>query len=605
MKRTSNFLPHKVTREERADGTILLGSAYPLGPVARRTGDWLHNWAAEAPERTFLAERSGAGWREESYTSALQKVRALAASLLARGLNADTPILIMSGNGVDHGLLSLAGQYAGIPTVPVAEQYSLIHGAHGRLRHAIDLVRPKMAYVVDADQYGEALALDALDGIEIVASHTHGRPGVTAFADLLSGDAGVDVDAAFDAVTPETVVKILMTSGSTSSPKGVLTTQGMMCVNQTQLADSLPFLRARPPVIVDWLPWNHVFGGSHNFNMMLANGGSLYIDDGKPVPGLFDRTVENLGLMTGTLSFNVPVGYGMLLKAMQADADLRHRFFADLDLVFYAGASLPQEVWQGFEAMAMDVKGEVPLMTTSWGLTETAPAVMMQQEPIDRSGVVGVPMTGTTIKLIPDEDMRCEVRVKGPNIMPGYLDAPEKTKEAFDEEGFFITGDAMVFVDPEDPNKGMKFDGRISEDFKLLTGTWVRAAQLRIDMLACLSPLASDLVITGADKNEIGVMIFPNRSELKAEGYALEDADGALTDKLLLGDVHRRLAERAREVSGSSTRVGRAIVLSEPASMPEGEMTAKGNLNFRKVLTRRAKLLDRLYTDDDPATVTI
>ncbi|WP_071674674.1 feruloyl-CoA synthase [Nioella nitratireducens] len=604
MKRTSNFLPHKVTRQTRADGTILLGSGYPLGPVARRTGDWLHRWAAEAPDRVFLAERSGAGWRSESYASALQKVRALAASLLARGLGNDTPILIMSGNGVDHGLLSLAGQYAGIPTVPVAEQYSLIHGAHGRLRHAIELVRPKLAYVVDADQYGEALALEALDGIEIVASHPHGRPGVTAFDALLSGDS-IDVDAAFDAVTPETVVKILMTSGSTSSPKGVLTTQGMMCVNQTQLADSLPFLRARPPVIVDWLPWNHVFGGSHNFNMMLANGGSFYIDDGKPVPGLFDRTLENLRLMTGTLSFNVPVGYGMLLKAMQADADLRRRFFADLDLVFYAGASLPQEVWQGFEAMAMEVKGEVPLMTTSWGLTETAPAVMMQQEPIDRSGVVGVPMTGTTVKLIPDADMRCEVRVKGPNIMPGYLAAPTKTKEAFDDEGFFITGDAMVFVDPDDIDKGMKFDGRISEDFKLLTGTWVRAAQLRIDMLACLSPLASDLVITGADKTEIGVMIFPNRAELKAEGYALAEADGALTDPLLLGDVHRRLAERAREVSGSSSRVARAIVLADPASMPDGELTAKGNLNFRKVLTRRAKLLDRLYTDADPATVTL
>lgn len=605
MKRTTNFLPHSVTRDIRADGSILLQSDIPLGPFVRRTGDWLNKWAVEAPDRVFLAERSGAGWRMVTYREALQQVRALAESLLARGLNTDTPIMILSGNGVDHGLLSLAGQYAGIPTVPVAEQYSLIHGAHGRLRHAVDLVRPAMAYTIDAAQYAEALALDCFDGIEIVASHAHGRPGVTPFETLLQGDGGVRVDDAFEAVTPDTVVKILMTSGSTSSPKGVLTTQGMMCVNQTQLAGAMPVLRDRPPRIVDWLPWNHVFGGSHNFNMMLAGGGSLYIDDGKPVPGLFDRTLENLTLMTGTLSFNVPVGYGMLLKALKADDDLRRRFFADLDLIFYAGASLPQDIWQGFEAMAMDIKGEVPLITTSWGLTETAPAVMLQHEPIDRSGVVGVPLPGCTIKLLPDADMRCEVRVKGPNILPGYFEDAAKTAEAFDEEGFFITGDAMVFLDPDDANKGMKFDGRISEDFKLLTGTWVRAAQLRIDMLACLSPLASDLVITGADRDEIGVMIFPNKAELKAEGFATETTDGALSDPLLLGEIHRRLAGRAREISGSSTRVARAIVLADPPSMPDGEMTAKGNLNFRKVLTLRAGLLARLYADNDPCVTTL
>lgn len=605
MKRSDTFLPHKVTRRDRPDGTILLGSGYPLGPVARRTGDWLHRWAVEAPDRVFLAERSGAGWRRITYRETLQRVRALAASLLARGLNEDTPIIILSGNGVDHGLLALAGQYAGIPTMPVAEQYALIHGAHGRLRHAVELVRPAMAYAADAEHYGEALALDCFEGVEIVASRPHGRPGVTPFDALCQGDNSIDVDAAFDAVTPDAVVKILMTSGSTSSPKGVLTTQAMMCVNQTQLADALPMLRARPPRIVDWLPWNHVFGGSHNFNMMLANGGSLYIDDGKPVPGLFERTVETLGLVTGTLSFNVPVGYGMLLKALRADDALRRRFFEDLDLIFYAGASLPKEVWQGLEAMAMEVRGEVPLITTSWGLTETAPAVMMQQEPIDRPGVVGVPLPATTVKLIPDADMRCEVRVKGPNVMPGYFEAPEKTAQAFDEEGFFITGDAMVFVDPDDIGKGMKFDGRISEDFKLLTGTWVRAAQLRTDILSCLAPLAADLVITGADKEDIGVMIFPNMGELAAEGFSDAAEDGALCDSALLGEIHRRLAERAREISGSSSRVARAIVLAEPPSMPEGEMTAKGNLNSRRVLTRRAELLTRLYAQDDPCVTSL
>ncbi|MEO9902059.1 feruloyl-CoA synthase [Nisaea sp.] len=605
MKRTSNFRPHRTKREDRPDGSIVMRSAYPLGPVVERTGDWLHHWATEAPDRVFIAERSGAGWREERFADVLEKVRALAAALLARGMGTGTPIIVLSGAGVDHGLLALAAQYIGAPIVPVAEQYSLIHGAHNRLRHVVELVRPRMAYTVDAGQYGEALALDMFDGIEIVASRTGGRSDVTAFDDLLKARAGAEVDAAFAAVTPDTVGKILMTSGSTSEPKGVLTTHRMMCANQTQIADALPFLRERPPRITDWLPWNHVFGGSHNFNMMLANGGSLYIDDGKPVKGLFERTVENLSLMPGTLSFNVPVGFSMLVSALSGDKALRQRFFEGLDLIFYAGASLPQEVWEGLERMAFEVKGEIPLITSSWGLTETAPAALMQMEPTERSGVVGVPLNGVTVKLVPDPDMRCEVRVKGPNIMPGYFEAPEKTREAFDEEGFLITGDAMTFVDPEDFNRGLRFDGRISEDFKLLTGTWVRAAQLRLDLLSCLAPLAADLVVTGADRDEIGMMIFPNLAELEREGYALDEADGALTDRLLLGDIHRRLAERDREFSGSSTRVSRAIVLSEPASMPEAEMTAKGNLNFRRVLQRRSALLERLYSDGDAAVTTL
>ena len=605
MTTTPRFQPHSVLKETQPDGSILLRSNHELGDVVDRTGDWLHRWSKEAPERTFLAERSGAGWREETYASTLQKVRAIAASLVGRGMGPDTPILIMSGNGIDHGLLSLAAQYVGVPTVPVAEQYSLIHGAHGRLGHAVELVRPKMAYVVDADHYAEALALEVLQGVDIIASRTGNNSRVTPFESLLRGDASVDVNAAFAKVTPDTVAKILMTSGSTSSPKGVETTQRMMCVNQTQIADALPFLRGKPPRLVDWLPWNHVFGGSHNFNMMLANGGSFYIDDGKPVKGLFDRTIENLSLMTGTICFNVPVGFSMLLNAMQSDANLRRRFFQDLDMIFYAGASLPQDVWQGFEKMALDEKGEIPLMISSWGMTETAPACIMQHEPIDRAGVVGVPLNGVTVKLLPDADLRCEVRVSGPSIFEKYFDDADKTASAFDKDGYLMTGDAMVFVDKENANKGMKFDGRISEDFKLLTGTWVRAGQLRLDMLACLAPLASDLVITGADRDQIGVMIFPNKSELEREGYQLQVDNGAYSCALLLGEIHRRLAERSREITGSASRISRAIVLSEPASMPEGEMTAKGNLNHRKVLTLRANLLQRLYDDADPAVTTI
>lgn len=604
MNRTANFQPHRVNREVRPDGAIILTSDHQLGPVVGTTGDWLHKWAEETPERVFIAERSGAGWREESYAGTLQKVRALAAALLGRGLNAETPILIMSGNGVDHGLLVLAAQYAGIPAVPVAEQYALIPGAHDRLRHVIDVVRPKLAYAVDAAEYGEAIALPELARMEIVSS----RPGssrAVSFDDLLKGDASVDVDAAHATVGPDTVVKILMTSGSTSHPKGVPTTHRMMCVNQTQMADAMPFLREKPPVIVDWLPWNHVFGGSHNFNMMLANGGSLYVDDGKPVKGKFGRTLENLSMVTGTLAFNVPVGFSMLLDALRADESLRRRFFSDLDLVFYAGASLPEDVWQGFEQMALDVKGSIPLMTSSWGLTETAPACLLQHEPISHSGIVGVPLNDMTVKLIPDDEMRCEVRVKGPNIMTGYFEDPEKTAECFDDEGYFITGDAMRFVDPEDPNKGLRFDGRISEDFKLLTGTWVRAAALRLELLACLAPLASDVVITGHDRGEIGVLVFPNLEALASAGHAVRDTDGALYCEGLAAEVIGRLRKRAQVASGSSTRVGRALFLTEPASLGDGELTAKGSLNARKILSRRAHLLERLYDDADPATIHI
>ncbi|MEK9704981.1 MAG: AMP-binding protein, partial [Paracoccaceae bacterium] len=420
---------------------------------------------------------------------------------------------------------------------------------------------------------------------------------------LLQGDSGVDIDAARGRVTPDSVVKILMTSGSTSAPKGVMTTQRMMCVNQTQIADSLPFLTERPPSVVDWLPWNHVFGGSHNFNMMLANGGSFYIDDGKPLKGLFDRTVENLKMVTGSLVFNVPVGFGMLLQALKSDQDLRQRFFQDLDMIFYAGASLPQDIWQGLEQMALDVKGEVPLMTSSWGLTETAPATMIQQEPTDRSGVIGVPMSGVTLKLVPEEDGRYEVRAKGPNIMPGYYNDPQKTAEAFDDEGYFITGDAMVFVDPDNMNAGMRFDGRISEDFKLLTGTWVRATALRMSLLGHFAPFAADLVITGQDKSDIGVLIFPNKEAIETAGHALDDVDGMLSDPSLLTALRDRLAAWNEANASSSTRIARAALFAEPASLVDAEITAKGNLNFRKVLQRRSAILDHLYNGSHDAVI--
>ena len=595
--RTPHYKAHDVVLDRRSDGSMLYRSAEPLGPVVRRTTDWLDHWAEKTPGAVFLAERSGPGWREVSYAEARETTRAMAAGLLGLGLGPDKPILVISGNSVAHGLLALAAQYVGIPIVPLAEQYALIPAARTHLDHAAGLVRPGAVFAEDGAQYADALARDAFDGLKRLVGKNPGE-GMQALSDLAR--AGGDISAATETVGPDTTAKILMTSGSTSAPKGVITTHRMMCTNQTQIAQGLPFLRERPPVIVDWLPWNHVFGGSHNFNMMLANGGALYIDGGKPAPGLVEKTIENLRLKTGTLTFNVPVGFAKLRDVMREDAALRHSYFEDLDMLFYAGASLPQDVWTDLEDMAREVRGTVPLFTSSWGLTETAPAVLLQHEPTDRSGVVGVPLPGGEVKLLPDEEGRCEVRVRGPSIFERYHDNPEQTAAAFDEEGFFRTGDAMVFVDPGNPNLGLRFDGRISEEFKLLTGTWVRAANLRLSALGALGSLAADVVVTGADRTEIGLLIVPSAAAREREGVT--EQDGALVIPGLAEQIAPALAPLA---GGSSTTITRCLVMAEPPQLTEGEVTAKGNLNFNKILKRRAHLLDRLYDDADPATVLV
>ncbi|SMY06922.1 feruloyl-CoA synthase [Flavimaricola marinus] len=593
----SPYLSHDITRTERADGTYLLTSNTPLGTVVDKTTDWLDKWAAETPDALFIAERSGPGWREMSYAETQEQTRAMAGGLLGLGLTSETPILIISGNSVDHALLTLAAQYVGIPTVPVAEQYALIPPARVQLDYVAGLVKPGAVFAEDGDALAEVLERDCFAGMRKLTSQG-GPSGSVTLAELTA--KGGDITEAARAVGPESVAKILMTSGSTSSPKGVLTTHRMMCTNQTQIAQALPFLTAKPPVIVDWLPWNHVFGGSHNFNMILANGGSLYVDGGKPVPALVGKTIENLRLQTGTVTFNVPVGFAKLRDVMRDDKELRRAYFQDLDMLFYAGASLPQDVWTDLEDMAREVRGDMPLFTSSWGLTETAPATLLQHEPTHRSGVIGVPLPGIEVKLIPDEDKRCEVRVRGPNIFDGYFADPVKTADSFDEDGFFLTGDAMKFVDFDTPNLGLLFDGRISEDFKLMTGTWVRAANLRLEVLAALGPHAADLVITGADRSEIGVLIVPSQSLRDAEGVT-ED-NGALIVPGLADVLVKALSNAT---AGSSTRIARALVMAEPPQLTDGEITAKGNLNLRKIQTRRADLLERLYSDDDAATILI
>lgn len=595
------LVPHAVNIVRRADD-LLMTSRTPFDPVVSKTGVWLDKWADEAPSRIFLAERSGEGWREMGYGEVRDAVRAIASSLAARGMGASTPIVIMSGNSLDHALLSLGAQYAGVPTVPLAEQYSLITEAHERLVYVLNKIRPTMAFVDDAARYGAAISRPELQGVEIVASRTEGAPvKVTPFAELLRGDLSVDLAAVHARVGPDTLAKVLFTSGSSSDPKGVLTTQHMMCANQAQMASVLPFLKERPPRILDWLPWNHVFGGSHNTLMMLAHGGSLYIDNGKPTGPGFPLTVRNIIDRPGTLSFNVPVGFSMLVQEMETNMALRQAYFGDLDMLFYAGASLPQDVWTRLEQMAVEIRGRLPLMISSWGMTETAPATLMVHEPIGRSGVVGVPLPATEIKLIPDDEMRCELRVKGPNVMAGYWGDAERSAQAFDEEGFLITGDAVRFVNPDDPERGLIFDGRVSEDFKLLTGTWVQAGRLRLDALEHLRGLVQDVVVCGHDRGEIGLFIFPKPDQLHGD----TTSEGAVIDPQLQAAIESRLRDMGRIATGSARRITRAIILAEPPSLKDSELTDKGSLNVRRIITRRAGLLERLYDNEDPALIRV
>lgn len=598
----TRFVPHKVTREDRADGTILLRSGHDLPPAARNTGEWLHRWADEAPYRLAVAERAGPGWRNVTYADLLRFVQRTASALLERGLGAEDCIVIMSGNGVDHLILSLAAQYVGVPVVPLAEQYSLVPEAHARLVYVLDKVRPRMAFADDAARHARALALPELDGVEIVASRPAGigRP-VTDMADLLSHPLHPGLAAAHAAVGPDTLAKIMFTSGSSADPKGVLTTHRMMCVNQAQMSAVMPYLSDAPPRITDWLPWNHVFGGSHNVNMMLAHGGTLHIDSGKPTGNGFAETLANRDAYPGTLAFNVPVGYAMITDACERDAALRYRLLKDLDLIFYAGASLPQHVWDRIERAMIEVRGGLPMMASSWGLTETAPACVMVHEPIGRSGVIGVPLPGVELKLIPDAEMRCEIRVRGPNVMPGYYGDPERTARAFDEEGFFITGDAVRFVDPGDMDRGLIFDGRVSEDFKLDTGTWVQAGNLRMAVLKALAGLVQDVVICGHDRGEVGLFVFPAPGSVSG-GNATR---GAVTDERLMAQVEDRLRAMNAGVTGSAKRITRALILADPPSVEGQEITDKGSLNINKILARRADLLERLYDNEDPALIRV
>jgi feruloyl-CoA synthase len=571
------FAPAQVQLERRSDGTLLLRSPQKLAPYARAVGEWLVHWAAAAPERVFLAERAGEGWRRLTYREALSTVRRVGQALLERGLGAERPVAILSDNGIDHALLALGAMHVGVPVAPVSPAYSLMSKDFAKLKHIFELVRPGLVYAADADKFGAALGAVGAKA--------------TPLAELLGGEPTRRVDDAFAALGPDTVAKILFTSGSTGLPKGVVNTQRMLCANQQMLAQAWPFVEDRPPVVIDWLPWNHTFGGNHNFNMVLRNGGTLYIDGGKPVPGLVEATVRNLKQVSGTMYFNVPRGYDLLLPYLEKDAELRATFFRDLDVLFYAAAALPQNLWQRIEKLALDERNGRLAMLSAWGSTETSPLATSVHFHMDRAGVIGLPVPGCELKLVPSAG-KLEVRVRGANVTPGYYRREDLTSAAFDDEGYYRIGDAVRLADPADPAKGIEFDGRIAEDFKLATGTWVHVGAVRVKLIAAANPLIQDAVITGHDRDEVGALVFLNPA-----------ACAGLPPEALREGLMRTLRALAQE-PGSSTHPVRLLIMNEPPSIDANEITDKGYMNQRAVLERRAALVEKLYGDAPEAIKT-
>lgn len=594
---TSIFAPVRVTFSERTDGCQFLESGHALGDYPDKLGEFLYDWAERDPTACFLAERSSNGeWQRLSYGDALAKVEALGQSLIDRGLGPDRPVMILSGNSIDTGLLQLAAMHVGVPVAPVSPAYSLMSRDHARLRHVHELLQPGLIYAASAETFAGALRA-MRSGAEVLSADGVGELADGALADLFATSPGPELRARYAQVGPDTVAKILFTSGSTGMPKGVINTQRMLCSNQQAIAQAWPFVEQERPVIVDWLPWNHTFGGNHNFNMMLRNGGALYIDQGKPVPGLVEESVKNLREISPTIYFNVPGGYQALLPYLEEDAALRDAFFRRLKMIFYAAASLPQSLWERLEKLSMASLGYKVPMVSSWGATETAPLVTVVHYPIDRAGVIGVPAPGCQLKLVPQMG-KLEIRVKGPNVTPGYWKNDAKTREAFDEEGYYKVGDAVRLADPAAPEKGVVFDGRLGENFKLASGTWVHVGELRLKLLEAASPIIQDCVITGHDRDELGVLVFPSENgcrRVAGEAGAALQGEALWSCDAVLAHLRRALEEHNRNHGAGSTRISRCLVLSQPPSLDAGEITDKGYINQAKVLECRAELVERLY----------
>jgi feruloyl-CoA synthase len=603
------FAAPAVNLQVRDDGSMLLSSRQALLPHAPSVGTWLDQWAALAPDRPFLLERAGVGgpWQGVTYGEARDKVRQIASALLAMNLKPGQPVAVLSDNGVEHALLMLACLHVGISYAAISPAYSLMSKDHAKLKTLIQRLQPAILYAASIERFAGALAaISGLHGARLIASAGSALPpGAEPFASLLEALDNDAVDKAHAAVGPDTAAKILFTSGSIAEPKGVINTQRMLCASQQAKAQVWPFLLQTPPVIVDWLPWNHTFGGNHNFNLVLMHGGTLYIDAGKPMPGLFDTTIANLRDIAPTIYFNVPRGFDMLVTALRADRGLRRRFFSRLQLMFYAGSALPQNLWEALLELSRQETGEAVPMVTAWGSTETSPLATDCHFQAPRSGVIGVPVPGVELKLLQNGG-KLEIRVRGPNVMPGYLLQPELTAKAFDEEGFYRIGDAVRFADPERPEAGLVFDGRVAEDFKLASGTWVNVGALRVRGIEYLAPVAQDIVVTGHDGDEVGFLVFPNIPACRQlAGLAVEST----VEEVVMHDTVRAAVSAGLKAmraagGGSSTHAARALLLREPPSVDGGEITDKGYINQAAVLRGRSMLVARLHAlQTDPEAI--
>jgi feruloyl-CoA synthase len=602
--------PASVEVERKPDGTILLRSPRALEPYPEKLTERLAHWGEAEPERIFLAQRDRTGaWRSVTYGAAFASVRAIAAALLERELSPERPIAILSGNDIEHALLGLAAMHVGVPYAPISVPYSLVSRDFKKLKAIIEILTPGLVFAADGAAFAPAIAATVPQDVEVAvtANPASDRP-MTPFTEFLEARPTAAVEAAHAKVGPATVAKILFTSGSTGQPKGVINTQQMLCTNQAMIRGGLAFLGdGEPPVLVDWLPWNHTYGSNHNFGLVLDRGGSLYIDEGKPMPGAIEATARNLRDIAPTIYFNVPKGFEMLLPHLSEDRALRERFFSRLKLMFYAGAGLSQHVHDAFQELAVKTVGERIMFLTSLGSTETAPAALACSWESEQIGNIGLPLPGLELKLVPNEG-KLETRMRGPNITPGYWRAPALTAAAFDEEGFYKIGDALKFADAAEPAKGLLFDGRIAEDFKLATGTWVSVGPLRMAFITHCAPLVRDVVLAGPDRDELAALIIPDVEACRKRAPELPP-DAAAAVVLAHPQVRKAFEQFLGALSdprrGTSARIARAILLAEPPSLDVGEVTDKGSINQRAVLAHRAALVEELYADPPSANVIV
>jgi feruloyl-CoA synthase len=592
----------RVVLRQGQPGVCYLRAEQPLDAYPARITDRLQHWAQTAPGHSFMARRekradgTTGDWLHLSYAQAWAAARSIAQALLDRGLSAERPVMMLSGNDLEHAQLALGCLVAGVPFVPVSPQYALASRDYDKLRHVIKTVTPGLVFAAEAGCYDRAIQATLGEEVEVVlaAGQMDGRPS-TRFADLAATPATAAVDRAMQATGPDTIVKFLFTSGSTRMPKAVINTQRMWCANQQQMAQSMPVLGEEPLVLVDWLPWNHTFGGNHNFGMVLYHGGTLYIDDGKPTPALMHETLRNLREIPPTVYFNVPTGFEAIAHAMKTDAQLRRNLLSRVKMFFYAGAALAQPVWDSLYASQEKEIGERIVMVTGLGMTESAPFAIFVTSPDVKAGDLGVPAPGMELKLAA-VDGKTEVRYKGPNVSPGYWRAPLETAQAFDEEGFFRTGDAVKWIDDGDIHRGLKFDGRIAEDFKLATGTFVSVGPLRAKIVAAGAPYVQDVVLTGINLHEVGALVFPTPAVRALAGLAPEaPLREVLACEQVIAHFQGVLDQLARNATGSASCVARLLLMHEPPSFDKGELTDKGSINQRAVLTHREALVAALH----------